>query len=220
MAYDHLRGCARCDAPRCASAARPRLHARARRRHPLRERHRPRPPRARRAIHGHPLRARIAAVLADVVRFCETAPRALTLRTGSHLRARCSALRTRLCRRCHSGRHPGRTFRWSARRPRERTVRAPVGNAGHAGDRCGKRDGHERHHRQDSLHLRFDGFAEGRDQHAADAMREPADEPPGVSVFRRRNDDAGLVAVESHGRLEPSLQHGALQRRHALHRRR
>ena len=47
-----------------------------------------------------------------------------------------------------------------------------------------------------------------------------ADDPPALAVPRRRAAGAGrLAAVEPHLRRQPQLRHGALQRRHALHRR-
>ena len=62
---------------------------------------------------------------------------------------------------------------------------------------------------------------EGRDQHAPHAVREPADDRAGLAVPRGPAAGGGrLAAVEPHLRRQPQLQHGAAQRRHALHRRR
>ena len=88
--------------------------------------------------------------------------------------------------------------------------------------RCsGLRCAWARTRREDPVHLGLDRRAQGRRQHAAHAVREPAvlaqagrscaDAPP---VHRR------LAAVEPHLRRQPQLQHGAAPRRHALHRRR
>ena len=74
--------------------------------------------------------------------------------------------------------------------------------------------------REDSLHVGLDRHAEGRRQHAAHAVREPGGDRRGVAVPRGSPaGDRRLAAVEPHLRRQPQLQHGALARRHALHRR-
>ena len=65
------------------------------------------------------------------------------------------------------------------------------------------------------------GRAEGRDQHAADAVRQPGADPHRAGrSWRRAAGALRLAAVEPHLRRQPQLRPRALQRRHALHRRR
>ena len=62
--------------------------------------------------------------------------------------------------------------------------------------------------------------AEGRHQHAADAVFEPGDAAHRASAPRRTAaDPVRLAAVESHVRRQSQLRHRPLQRRHAVHRR-
>ena len=78
-----------------------------------------------------------------------------------------------------------------------------------------------RHHRQDPLYVGIDREAQGRDQHAADALREPGNDPDGPAVSRRESArPLRLAALESHLRRQPQLRHRPVQRRNALHRRR
>ena len=75
--------------------------------------------------------------------------------------------------------------------------------------------------REDPVHVGIDRPAQGRHQHAADAVRQPGADPHGDAVARRRAAGAvRLAAVEPHLRRQPQLRHRAVQRRHALHRRR
>ena len=75
-------------------------------------------------------------------------------------------------------------------------------------------------HRQGPLHLGIHRPAEGRDQHAADAVLEPGDDPLGAGVPRRRAAGAlRLAALEPHRRRQPQLRPRALNGGTLLHRR-
>ena len=89
------------------------------------------------------------------------------------------------------------------------------------GGRCRACQGRRRHDRQVPVHLGIDQAAQGRDQHPAHAVREPADDPPVLPGAGRGAAGAGrLAALEPHLRRQPQRRHRPLQRRHALHRRR
>ena len=78
-----------------------------------------------------------------------------------------------------------------------------------------------RHHRQVPVHLRLDQAAQGRDQHPRHVVRQPAaDAPVDAGAGRGAAGAGGLAALEPHLRRQPQLRPDALQRRHALHRRR
>ena len=93
-----------------------------------------------------------------------------------------------------------------------------------AGDRGRRRRAPARGSRyggEDPVHVGIDRPAQGRDQHAEDAVREPGDAAHGAAAAGRRSAGAlRLAAVEPHLRRQPQFRHRALQRRHALHRRR
>ena len=175
---------------------------------------------ARRHACRHSLRADLAAVFADVVRFRQAhaimlaavRPALVFAASGTAFARAIAARRAGRRRGRRHGAVAGRpardAFARLARRPRRRrrSTRA-----------C---RGRPRHRRQDPVHLRLDRHAQGRDQHAAHAVRQPADDPRRACLSRRRAaGDGRLVAVESHLRQQPQFQHGALQRRLALHRR-
>jgi feruloyl-CoA synthase len=62
---------------------------------------------------------------------------------------------------------------------------------------------------------------QGGDQHPPHAVRQPADDGPGVALPRAREAGAGgLAALEPHLRRQPQPEPGAAQWRHAVHRRR
>ena len=62
-------------------------------------------------------------------------------------------------------------------------------------------------HREDALHVRIDRLAEGRHQHAADAVRQSGADSHGDGVPRRRAAGAvRLAAVEPHVRRQPQLR--------------
>ena len=75
--------------------------------------------------------------------------------------------------------------------------------------------------RQVPVHLRLDQAAQGGDQHPPHVVRQPAaDAPVDAGAGRGAAGAGGLAALEPHLRRQPQLRHDALQRRHALHRRR
>ncbi len=77
-----------------------------------------------------------------------------------------------------------------------------------AGGRCRPRRGRPRHDRQVPLHLGLDQAAQGRDQHPAHAVREPADDPPVLPGAGRGAAGAGrLAALEPHLRRQPQRRH-------------
>ena len=91
----------------------------------------------------------------------------------------------------------------------------PDGRGGRCAPPCQRR-----HDRQDPLYVGIDREAQGRDQHAADALREPGNDPDGPANPRRESArPVRLAALESHLRRQPQLRHRPVQRRNALHRR-
>ena len=86
--------------------------------------------------------------------------------------------------------------------------------------RRGPRQGRPRHRRQAPLHLRLDGIAQGRDQHAEDDDLEPGDAEGRQSELPYGRAGAGrLAAVEPHLRRQQQLQSRAVGRRLVLYRR-
>ena len=84
----------------------------------------------------------------------------------------------------------------------------------------GARQGRPGQHRQVPVHLGFDQAAQGRDQHAAHAVRQPAADPAVLPGLGRGAAGAGrLAALEPHLRRQPQRRPDDVQRRHALHRR-
>ena len=174
-------------------------------RDPLRQRRRPRPPRARRDARRRPGRAGVARLLADVEGLREAEGDLRAARARARVLLGPGALRAG-ARRGRRDRHPDRG---AARRGAERARRRGV------------RPDRARHDREDPLHFRVDRHPQGRDQHPPHAVLEPADGGAGVAV--PRGPPAGarrLAALEPHVRRQLLLQHGAAERRHAPHRRR
>jgi len=172
-------------------------------RDPFRQQHRPRAARARRHARRHPGGADLAGVLADVEGFRQA---------QVHLRA--AAARAGVRRRCgeiQAGAGGGR-----------RQVGIGRGAAGgqsrlDAGTRA--RKSAARNGGEDPLHLGLHRAAERRDQHARDALRQPAAAGAGVALPRGPAAGAGrLAAVEPHLRRQLQLQSDPAQRRHAVHR--
>ena len=94
-------------------------------------------------------------------------------------------------------------------------TRPPMAVEDGAGARSARQRG------QDPVHLGLDRDAQGRDQHARDAVREPAVARADLAVHRRHAAGArGLAAVEPHVRRQPQLQPDPQARRDAVHRRR
>ena len=118
---------------------------------------------------------------------------------GTRLRRRRRALRAGAARRAAGGRR-----RSSRRRRRSGHARDAVrGARGRDAPTARRRRGARRvtagHHRQGALHVRIDRAAQGRDQHAADAVREPGADPDRAGVPRGRAAGAvRLAAVEPH----------------------
>ncbi len=101
-----------------------------------------------------------------------------------------------------------------------RTFAALAKTAADARGRCRACRGRPRHDREISVHLRLDRSAEGRHQHAADAVRQPGDDRRGLCLpARRAAGHRRLAAVESHFRRQPQFRPGARQWRLALYRR-
>jgi feruloyl-CoA synthase len=75
--------------------------------------------------------------------------------------------------------------------------------------------------RQVPADLGLDRPPQGGDQHPPHAVRQPADDRPGLALPRAREAGTGrLAALEPHLRRQPQPEPGAAQRRHAVHRRR
>ena len=109
----------------------------------------------------------------------------------------------------------------SAGRPQDHDVRRSDRRRRRRRRRRRAAPGHARHHRQIPVHLRLDRHAQGRHQHPPHAVLEPGDDRRRLRLRRRRAaGGGGLAALEPHLRQQPQLQHGAGQRRLALHRRR
>ena len=90
-----------------------------------------------------------------------------------------------------------------------------------AHDRRDPRGGRPRSSREDPVHVRLHEAAEGRADHAPDAVQQPADAAPDDARTDARTAGAGrLAAVESHVRRQSQPRHRAIQRRHAVYRRR
>ena len=103
-----------------------------------------------------------------------------------------------------AARDAGRARRRRARRARVTPFAELLATAPTAGGRRRPRARRPRHDRQVPVHLGLDQAAQGRDQHAAHAVREPADDPPVLPVAGRGAAGAGrLAAVEPHLRRQP-----------------
>ena len=107
------------------------------------------------------------------------------------------------------------------RRARRDRLRCTARRGRDAGGDARVRGDPARRPRQVPADLGLDRPPEGRDQHPPHALRQPADDRAGLALSRAREaGGARLAAMEPHLRRQPQLQHGAAQRRHALHRRR
>ncbi len=188
--------------------------------HPFRQRYRARAPGARGAILRRSLRVRFAGLFAGLLRPRATARHLPPSDAGPCIRGRRRKIRRRDQRRRlnrHSGRHDTRR----SAEARDDFLRDACRNGADRSRGCGPRQGWPRHDRQVSLHVGLNRLAQGRDQHAAHADREPGNGARLLRLHARRAADRPrLGAVEPHGRRQQGLQHGALQRRHPLHRRR
>ncbi len=189
-------------------------------RDPVRQRHRARAARARRHDGRRALCADLGALFADVERLRQ----AQVDHRGAHARPGVRHRRQAVCARDRqrgAARHRDRHHLESARQPADHVLRRVADDRVDRGGRGLSRQGHAGHDRQDPVHLGLDRLPEGRDQHPAHAVLEPGDGARRIVLRRRRAaGDRGLAAVEPHLRQQPQLQHGARQRRLALHRRR
>ena len=216
-----LCGGARTGPPPRAGAARSAALARSAHPDPVRQRHRARAAGAGRDVRRRALRADRAGLLAAGAASSARSGRSSTgCSPGSCSPPRAPLFERALTDALPPGRRARRVdvgARRRCRRRRSRTSQAtPRRRAVDAArDRVGPR-----HDRQGAVHVGVDRPAEGRHQHAADAVLEPGDDPLGAAVPRRRAAGAvRLAAVEPHRRRQPQLRPRALQRRHALHRR-
>ena len=204
-----------------AGDSRPRALARASDPHSVGQQHRARAAGAGRDVHRRALRAHRAGLFAAGEGLQHAAP---DLRAGA-ARARVRG-RGRRRSSARSGRHAAgcraRGLGVAAASPPVHGVRRPRGHGGDARRGRGARESRWRHDCQGAVHVGLDRPAEGRHQHAADALLEPGDDSVDVFLFLRRRASGAvrLAALEPHGGWQPQLRHRALQRRHALHRRR
>ncbi len=179
VAASHLRGGGAGRRRHRPGPARPGPGARPAADDPGRQRHRPRPDDA-----GRHARRRAGGAGVDGLRAPEPGLRQAALhlrpgRAGPHLRRRCGALRQGAgSDRCH--RHRDRRQPRQPRRPPRNAVRRAHRAAPHAGGRCRLRPRRARHRRQDPVHLRLHRPAQGRDQHAGHAVRQPGEHGRGL----------------------------------------
>ena len=115
---------------------------------------------------------------------------------------------------------PSRRQHRSAGRTIRRSVQRSGCHAYRPRGRCRLCRDRPRHGRQDPLHVGLDGTAEGRRQHAAHAVRQPAEDRADLAVPPGARRSGRLAAVEPHLRRQPQFQPRPAPRRHALHRRR
>ncbi len=198
-------------------AARPRPRAAAPAAAALGQRDRPRAADARRLPRRRTRRAGLAGVLADEPGLRQGQAHRGAGQAGARLRGRrrdrsaaCSPPSTSAARRSCS---PAATARrrspsWSDTRPTAAVEEA-------------LERGRPRQHRQDPVHVGLDGDAQGRAQHARDAVRQPAEPRADLAVHGRHAAGARrLAAVEPHVRRQPQLQPDPQARRDDVHRRR
>ena len=183
---------------------------------PVRQRDRPRAAHARRLPGRRAGRARVPGLLADEPGLRQGQAHRGAREARARVRVRRRAVRRRAggrrLRRRGAGAHPGQRRDGLQRAPRDQ---ADDGRRGRAGRRRSRQRG------QDPVHLGLDGDAQGRDQHARDAVREPAVARADLAVHEGHAAGArGLAAVEPHVRRQPQLQPHPQARRDALHRRR
>ena len=206
-------GAASATARRCDARARSRRRCsiaalgRAAGRDPLRQRHRAPPARARRDARRRAVRAGLAGVFARLAGLRQAAPHPRHADAGPRVRERAGVRqgdrrgRARARRRSCSRKARSTAARRCRSPSCSRTAPTAAVDAAHAQRR-------PRHDRQVPVHLGLDQAAEGRDQHAAHAVREPADDPPVLPGAGRGAAGAGrLAAVEPHLRRQPQRRH-------------
>ena len=169
--------------------------------------------------------ADLARVFAGIDRLRQAASYARCAEAGCGVRRRTRAVRAcarrRVAGRCGADRRTRRRCRCRRRRKGPRGAALALARHRPAHDRRDPRGGRPRSSREDPVHVRLHEAAEGRADHAPDAVQQPADAAPDDARTDARTAGAGrLAAVESHVRRQSQPRHRAIQRRHAVYRRR